>query len=165
MYNIRSLLFKNLSVPTFEGRNMATSGNVEVGPWGGTGGAPWRFQPNGRITAIYIASGVCIDSIRFTYVDGQGTQSSPTYGGQGGGRQTIAFDNDEEIRQISGTIGEYLGVTVVTSLTITTNKRVWPTYGADGGTSFSLPVVVGKFVGFFGNSGDFLNSIGAILQP
>ncbi|KAI3681100.1 hypothetical protein L6452_35883 [Arctium lappa] len=77
----------------------------------------------------------------------------------------IIFDEDEELTEMNGTIGEYIGITpVVRSLSFGTNKRTHGPFGTDGGTSFSLPVVSGKFVGFFGERGAFLDSIGAILQ-
>lgn len=59
---------------------------VEVGPWGGDGGVnPWTFKPIGTIVGFRIASGVVVDSIRFTYKDeSQVSHNSPTYGGDGG---------------------------------------------------------------------------------
>lgn len=59
---------------------------VEVGPWGGDGGVnPWTFNPDGRIVGFLIASGVVVDSIRFTYEDkDQVSHHSDTYGGDGG---------------------------------------------------------------------------------
>ncbi|KVH87807.1 horcolin-like [Cynara cardunculus var. scolymus] len=133
----------------------------EVGPWGGHCAGPWTFKPDGRIIEIWIASGNYIDSIRFVYEDQHLVKHhSPKYGGDGGTEQKIAFDEDEELNQMSGTTGDF-----VASLSFRTNKRSLGPYGrTDEGTSFSLPVAKGKFVGFFGECGYYLDSIGAILQ-
>lgn len=80
----------------------------------------------------------------------------------------ITFDEDEDIRVLSGTFGPYLSIsnTVITSLKIKTNKQVhgpFGTVGNEGNESFSLPVTKGKIAGFFGRHGPYINSIGAIL--
>ncbi|KVH87809.1 Mannose-binding lectin [Cynara cardunculus var. scolymus] len=142
---------------------------VEVGPWRGDGGVnPWTFKPNGRIVGFRIASGDVIDSIRFTYEDNsQVSHHSDTYGGDGGTLNLPAkFDDDEDLIRVSGTIGKFYSITVITSLSFHSNKgKSYGPYGRGDRTSFSLPVTKGKFIRFFGNYGDFLDSIGVILQP
>ncbi|KAI3681088.1 hypothetical protein L6452_35870 [Arctium lappa] len=155
-----------LSISKFLNLNAS---QVEVGPWGGDGGVnPWSFMPGGRIVGFRIASGDVIDSIRFMYEDeSHNKHHSNTYGGDGGTlNPPVNFDRDEDIIRVSGTIGKIYSYTVITSLSFHTNKgRTYGTYGGGAGTSFSLPVTKGKFIGFFGNYGDYLDSIGVILQP
>ncbi|KAI3681105.1 hypothetical protein L6452_35888 [Arctium lappa] len=119
-----------------------------------------------RITKIFIAAGDCIDSIKFTYdgVDGV-NHGSPAYGGNGGTNHMITFVEGEVITRITGTFGEHGQAMVITSLSIDTNKGTHGPYGKNVGTGFSLPVTKGKFIGFYGTYGDYIQSFGAILQP
>ncbi|KAJ9565677.1 hypothetical protein OSB04_001643 [Centaurea solstitialis] len=135
-----------------------------IGPWGaGYSGDSWTFELNGsKLTEIWIASGDYIDSLRFIYKDQNGdTHQSPKYGGNGGILRKIKFlkDEEEELIEIGGTTGKY-----VNSLYFHTNKWTFGPYGRVKGTHFSLPVAKGKFVGFFGYSGAYIDRIGAILE-
>ncbi|KAL4579580.1 hypothetical protein LXL04_015733 [Taraxacum kok-saghyz] len=138
------------------------SGDVEVGPWGGKGGYnPFSHRPEGRISEIRLRTGGCVDSIRITRTDASRTKHhSETYGGDGGSAHTITFADDEYLIGISGTVGTYVGITVITSLSFQTNKKTTEHYGTNQGTSFSLPISKGHIVGFTGNYGDFLDSFG-----
>lgn len=73
---------------------------------------------------------------------------------------------DEYLTRMTGYFGSWFGHTVIKSLTFQTNKRVLGTSGPQDGTKFDTEVNNGKIVGFFGSSGDRLDSIGAyILKP
>ncbi|MFS8017940.1 putative jacalin-like lectin domain-containing protein [Helianthus anomalus] len=76
------------------------------------------------------------------------------------------IEADEELVELSGTIGSYNNCTVITSLCFSTNKKSC-SFGWESGTKFSLPVkdINTKFVGFHGKYGGYLDSIGAILEP
>ena len=76
----------------------------------------------------------------------------------------ITFADDEYLIGVNGTVGTYVGITVITSLAFQTNKKTAGPYGSIQGTSFSLPVSNGHIVGFTGNYGDFLDSFGVILH-
>ena len=71
----------------------------------------------------------------------------------------------EHLTEISGTFDNYQGVTVITSLSFKVGRRVNGPYGRATGTKFSLPVVKGKITGFFGNYGDYLDSLGVLIGP
>ena len=71
----------------------------------------------------------------------------------------------EHLTEISGTFDNYQGVTVITSLSFKVGRRVNGPYGRATGTKFSLPVVRGKITGFFGNYGDYLDSLGVLIAP
>ena len=77
----------------------------------------------------------------------------------------IPFGDDENIIGFSGTFGPYQGITVITSLSFETNKNVYGPFGTMGKDNFSLPLTKGKFGGFFGRNGIFVDSIGAVLVP
>lgn len=67
---------------------------------------------------------------------------------------------------ISGTYGNYRGLTVITSLSFITNLNT--TYGPFGkatGTAFSNPIQGGVVVGFHGKSGYYIDSIGIYVKP
>nr|AAL84817.1 tuber agglutinin [Helianthus tuberosus] len=140
---------------------------VQAGPWGGNGGKRWlQTAHGGKITAIIIKGGTCIFSIQFVYKDKDNIEYlSGQFGVQGDKAETITFADDEDITGISGTFGAYYQMTVVTSLTFQTNKKVYGPFGTVAGSRFSLPLTKGKFAGFFGNSGDVLDSIGGVVVP
>ncbi|CAH1424393.1 unnamed protein product [Lactuca virosa] len=143
------------------------SNRIHVGPWGGNGGVqPWTFIPNGRISQIRISASGCVDSIRFTYIDNQGVQKhSERYGGDGGSTHIVCYICcDEHFIGITGTVGVYEGYTVITSLSFLTNKTNYGPYGTNQGTSFSLSVAKGRFGGFSGNYGAYIDSFSVILQ-
>ena len=71
----------------------------------------------------------------------------------------------EHLTEISGTVDQYQGLTVITSLSFKVGRRVNGPYGRATGTTFSLPVVKGKITGFFGNYGDYLDSLGVLIRP
>ncbi|KAL4580715.1 hypothetical protein LXL04_016917 [Taraxacum kok-saghyz] len=75
------------------------------------------------------------------------------------------FADDESLIGISGTVAVFGGNTVITSLSFITNKMTHGPYGTIRGTSFSLTVTKGRFSGFHGNYGDYLDSFGVILHP
>lgn len=77
----------------------------------------------------------------------------------------ISFADDEELKEISGTVGMFGNLTVVTSLAFKTTQNTYSGYGTYDGTDFSVPVTEGKISGFHGRFGDLLDSIGVVLSP
>lgn len=53
-----------------------------------------------------------------------------------------------------------LGITVIRSLTLETNKKTYGPFGVEDGSKFSYPTVGSKVVGFHGRSGWYLDAIG-----
>ncbi|KAF5784291.1 putative jacalin-like lectin domain-containing protein [Helianthus annuus] len=146
-------------------KKMADQG-VRVGPWGGSGGGPWEFIPDGRISQISIRSGSVVDAIYFVFTDRSGNNyRSLHFGGPGGFLHEIPLPIGEEIIRISGRYGVFDGTTVITSLTFKTNRNTYGQYGTDGGTDFSLPITKGRIIGFYGMHGSLLDNIGVILCP
>lgn len=75
----------------------------------------------------------------------------------------IQLGYGEVISEVRGTIGEFDGVTVITSLTFTIGSKELGPYGLVAGTAFSLPVLNGKITGFWGNADKYLDSLGVFL--
>ncbi|GJY45613.1 tuber agglutinin [Tanacetum coccineum] len=145
--------------------NKAVDDVVQAGQWGGGGGKTWIFRTNGgRIFSYIITRNTqCIYSLEFGYTDKSGNKHrTGQYGTLGSINETNTFDNDEDITEIGGTVGPFAGMTVITSLYFRTNKKVYE-IGDKNGTNFSLPLTKGKFEGFYGRSGDVIDSFGAVL--
>ena len=79
----------------------------------------------------------------------------------------IVFEDDEHLVQVTGTEGQAYGtLTVVTSLTLISNKRSYGPYGKEeSGTRFqTLPN--GRVLGFYGRCGGMVDELGAfVAQP
>ncbi|CAH1446306.1 unnamed protein product [Lactuca virosa] len=149
---------------------MATSATYVWGtPWGGKGGEnAWQFiiPDGGSLARFTISSGDVVNSIRFSYKDQYGfTLTSEHFGGDGGSSNTITFADDEFLIGISGRVGSINNLTVITSLSFETNNYTYGPYGTNPGTDFSFGVANGKFSGFYGRCGHYVDSLGVILQP
>nr|GEY30540.1 hypothetical protein [Tanacetum cinerariifolium] len=138
---------------------------------GGNGGTnPWSFrlEDDFKLTEIKtVSQGGCVYSIRFAYLDNDKvTHNSKQYGGDAdyGTRDILIIPDGEKITGISGTVGSYDGITVITSLSFKVGTIKNGPYGTPSGTPFSLPVNSGDVTGFFGNHGVFLDSLGVILS-
>ncbi|KAJ0786530.1 putative jacalin-like lectin domain-containing protein [Helianthus annuus] len=77
----------------------------------------------------------------------------------------IDIADNEEIIKISGKVGTFENKTLITQLTLMTNKHTYGPYGTNGGTDFSFPIAKGKVIGFFGRYGAYLDAIGVVLSP
>lgn len=77
----------------------------------------------------------------------------------------FALSEGENIIGISGTIGKVSNNTVITSLSFKTDIESYGPFGMEEGTTFSVPVIKGRIVGFHGKHGALLDSIGVILSP
>lgn len=73
---------------------------------------------------------------------------------------------DEYLTSITGCYGKLSewGPPIVRSLTLKSNKKPYGPFGVEQGTCFSLPISGGMIVGFHGNAGWFLDSIGVHLK-
>ncbi|CAH1429847.1 unnamed protein product [Lactuca virosa] len=140
---------------------------VWLTPWGGKGGNTWQFIiPDGaRIIKISVRSGDILDSICLTYKDESGYIFSERYGGNGGSLHNIEFADDENLIGISGRFGTFQNLTVITSFSFQTNIKTYGPFGLKGGTDFSIGLAEGKFFGFYGRSGSYIDALGVILQP
>lgn len=136
------------------------------GPPGESNNEP-EHEPH-HLEGFKINHGNCIVSFQFSYVDKDGNKQTE---GPWGGSRVWKFDEvelgpTEFVKEISGTVGQSEGSTVVTSLKFVTNIQTYGPYGKANGTPFSLPEKKnGNIVGFFGTSGELLDQIGVFVCP
>ncbi|XP_072955904.1 protein GOS9-like [Typha angustifolia] len=142
------------------------AGVVKVGKWGGDGGGPFDMGAATRLANIRIRHGAAIDAIQIMYeVDGK-MKWSTQFGGNGGALTEISLKDGELLTSISGHYGSFGNITVIRSLSFSTNlNTTYGPYGEQQGTTFSIPLQEGKIVGFFGRSGALLDAIGVYLRP
>lgn len=155
---------KNMQVLDKHGKRI-----ISIGPWGGgLDGFHWDDGLHSTVRQLQIVHGVNIDSIRIEY-DKDGTLVwSEKHGGSGGTKiDKIMLDwPDEFLTSMHGHYGnlQEWGPVCVRSLTFESNKRSFGPYGIEEGTLFSIPSTGYKIIGFHGNCGWYLDSIGVHLQ-
>ncbi|KAI9169716.1 hypothetical protein LWI28_016518 [Acer negundo] len=137
---------------------LVAGGTVKLGSWGGPGGVTWDFNPgsDSSITEVVIAHGDIVDSVSFKSFNrttGK-TVSSGKLGGSGGVIDKISINgkSGEYLTSIRGTTNDFLGISVVESLTFHTNHNNYGPYGLTNGSVFKIPLENGEVVGFFGRS-------------
>lgn len=148
---------------------------IAIGPCGGSGGSKWSYKPSGPITHIAVEVGrtsnstETINSIQFKNHNANGViENSPVYSRNRGGQiYTVDIDSTfEYLISIEGTIGIVDSTTtIIRSLQFRTNLKTYGPFGFTEGSSFSLSGKNSKIVGFHGQAGDYLDSIGVHLQP
>uniref|UniRef100_A0ACD5YYV5 Uncharacterized protein n=1 Tax=Avena sativa TaxID=4498 RepID=A0ACD5YYV5_AVESA len=151
---------------------MKLSSPEKTGSFGGTGGSVRDItdKPQ-RLHSVAIRGDGVIDSFGFSYFDQ--TLKKQTVGpwGKGGPSRVattkIVMGPSEVVTAVSGTVGKTRGHTVITSLTIVTNRKTYgpfgnPRFDGEGNNKpFSSAVPKGKsIVGFFGRASTFIDSIG-----
>uniref|UniRef100_A0A0E0MFL3 Jacalin-type lectin domain-containing protein n=1 Tax=Oryza punctata TaxID=4537 RepID=A0A0E0MFL3_ORYPU len=141
----------------------------KIGPWGGNGRVTFNIKvaPQ-RLESVTICSGTIIDALAFSYFDSDGKRyKTPIWGGVGGSISKINLGPSEFLVQVSGTVGPFNVVSeVITSLTLVTNVCSYGPFGQPQGTPFCTSVEKNNsIVGFFGQSGTYLNSVGVYLHP
>lgn len=141
---------------------------------GGTGGAFWNdgtYSGIRRIT-VTVNNGNWLTSLQLHYgLEGEESLKDKHFSGlrhgtPNGPRKQYNLNYPEEfVTKISGYFGQYGPFKVLISLTFHTNQRKLGPCGAEVGPSFETEVG-GKIVGFFGSSGDLVDSIGVyMLKP
>lgn len=65
---------------------------------------------------------------------------------------------------VSGHVGTFNNYTMLKSLKLETNLRVYGPYGAEDGKPFELLAEGGEIIGFHGRSGKFVYAIGAYVK-
>eukprot|EP01018_Ginkgo_biloba_P020972 Gb_08638 [translate_table: standard] len=163
---------KNNSITLSEAFKLESSqGNIQkpisVGPWGGQGGSPWDDGVFTTIRQIIIVHASAIDSIKIEY-DRDGSPFWSERHGGSGGHKTDKIQLDYPNENLTSMSGHYGPIShgcpsVIRSLTFQSNFKKYGPYGVEQGTHFSFPMSGGKIVGFHGQSGWFLDSIGVYL--
>ncbi|KAL5762393.1 hypothetical protein ACOSP7_018657 [Xanthoceras sorbifolium] len=84
-------------------KQMALQGTMKLGPWGGTGGSDWSYNPGSgsALKEIVINHGRVVDSISFKSIDATGqTQFSDEFGGNGGTTDQFGSSNGLGLKQV-----------------------------------------------------------------
>ncbi|GKV44482.1 hypothetical protein SLEP1_g51663 [Rubroshorea leprosula] len=142
-------------------------GSISFGPWGGPGGDPFSFRVGSWIKEIIVHERNNIKSIAFKDANGH---EYGKFGGNNpndtGDKKTIEIDGPlEHLTSITGTYGNYAGMTVITSLSFVTNLTTHGPFGTATGTSFSMPMEGSLVNGFHGRGGHYLDAIGIHVRP
>ncbi|GLT96551.1 hypothetical protein SLE2022_141640 [Rubroshorea leprosula] len=122
-------------------------GSISFGPWGGPGGDPFSFRT----------------PMATSMENFGGNNSNDT-----GDKKPIEIDGPlEHLTSITGTYGNYNGLTVITSLSFVTNLTTQGPFGTATGTSFSMPMPMEGYLvnGFHGRGGYYLDAIGIHVRP
>ncbi|KAJ8756003.1 hypothetical protein K2173_024548 [Erythroxylum novogranatense] len=137
-----------------------------VGPWGGSGGDSWDDGGTyDGIRSIYVAHGLCIDSICAVYDYNGKPVTANKHGGTGGKIDEIKLDYpDEFLVGVSGYYGNFWFMYVIRSITFESNRRTYGPFGDEVGTPFTFTVESGSVVGFKGRSGWYIDSIGFYIS-
>nr|KAJ0226069.1 hypothetical protein LSAT_V11C100007970 [Lactuca sativa] len=152
------------------GGTRSNEGCITLGPWGGSQGEDWVIMPEagGFLKKITIVHAGVIDRIRFQSDCQTGKTETSIFGGDGGNKTDMILIDypDEYLTNISGTIGQFGGSTVVMSLCFRTNQIRYGPYGnSDKGIPFSYDGKDGMIVGFYGRAGKYIDSIGIYVIP
>lgn len=137
---------------------------ITYGPWGGTGGSIFDDGIYTGVRQINISRNLGITSIKVLYDKNGQSVWGNKHGGSGGIRtDKIVFDFPFEIlTHITGYFGTtmFMGPTAIKSLTFHTTKRMYGPFGDQQGMFFSSGLADGMIVGFHGQSGWYIDSIG-----
>ncbi|KAK1427341.1 hypothetical protein QVD17_16024 [Tagetes erecta] len=158
-----------LSIDSVQGGSSQFEGCISHGPWGGSQGSEWVYMLQGSPKKIKINlrhAGV-IDFINFQTYFTTGETLNSSFGGKGGNRtDTICIDYPNEyLKSISGTLGNFDGSCVVTSVCFNTNQNRYGPYGTKNGNGFSYDGEGGVIVGFFGRANKYVSAIGVYVMP
>ncbi|KAG6530549.1 jacalin-related lectin 3-like [Zingiber officinale] len=139
--------------------------NIKIGPWGGLGAYSSDIgRPGTQITRVGLHTGDVVDSLEISYVDDRNEVKTYKAGGSGGELHEFELERGEYINGMFGSFNDYYGEVCITELGFKTNLgNDHGPFGGGGGEGFSVPVVAGRIVGFFGEYDRYINSIGVSL--
>nr|GEX73123.1 jacalin-like lectin domain-containing protein [Tanacetum cinerariifolium] len=144
---------------------------------GADGGGPFLFklESNQKLRKITINHNIWIHSLTFTVEDSNGLlHSSQKYGSNDyhyhrSEMSQINFDADEEMIGISGTHCFYKLYNgndhdIISSLCFVTTKKKYGIFGTKANTRFKCSWDVGRFDGFYGRCGLYMDALGCCLK-
>lgn len=139
------------------------------GPWGGNGGRARDIKVAPQsLESVTIRSGSVVDSLAFSFKDGNGRHhTAGPWGSDGGSGKTIKLGPTEFVTEVSGTFGSFGALSnVLTSLTLVTNCGSYGPFGKRQGSPFKTTMQSNSsIVGFFGRAGQFVDAIGVYVLP
>ncbi|WVZ49598.1 hypothetical protein U9M48_000940 [Paspalum notatum var. saurae] len=138
---------------------------TKIGPWGGQGGTDCDIKsPPRSLQTVTIGYEDVIKSVAFSYTDEAGEKNAAgPWGGDSKLSVMITFAPSEVIKQVHGTTGTIGGDTVVTSLTLVSNLKIYGPFGkkSDGATFSSEVPDDRAIVGFFARAAASVHALGA----
>lgn len=161
-------------------RRLSPASGTELsrcGPTGGVGGRTFndatlfRKRPDLKVARVVVHADRFVDSISVDYLASDGQLiSGPQHGGDGGVEQELTLHPREYITAVSGLYG-----TLVDRIEISTNRRKRALAAGANFRPFEPRSPFGGFyryeapegteiVGFFGNSGTFVDTIGVFYR-
>ena len=149
-------------------RGMGFTYKVHSTPEFGTNkiGSPFSWMSslyNAEIREITGRDGWYIDQVKVKTADGAHEETSPSFGGNGGGPYTWAVPNGEYIAKIEYRQGDWLdGITFVTD-----KGTRSPQFGGHGGGGpFTYDIPAGqRLAGLFGHKDQYIRGMGFYMAP
>lgn len=141
--------------------------NIKIGGWGGNGGNKFDIgRSASQITKIRLQAGRVVDHLEVSFLDDRNKVATCGAGGKGGQFNEFKLRSGEYINRMVGCVCEFDDETCISQLEFKTNigTQHGP-FGRANGRKFSVPVMDGRIVGFFGRSTKYLNEIGVYLAP
>uniref|UniRef100_A0ACD5VKX0 Uncharacterized protein n=1 Tax=Avena sativa TaxID=4498 RepID=A0ACD5VKX0_AVESA len=141
---------------------------TKFGPFCGKGGRSFDVSTTPqRLESMTIRVKDVIESIAFSYVDQAGAnKNSGPSGGVTAPPNTIQLGPSETVNMVSGTCGTYQGLTVVATLTFSTNIKTYGPFGTQQSNPIPFSVSTNdneSVVGFFGRSGKLVDALGVYV--
>jgi hypothetical protein len=122
-----------------------------------------------RLKAVWLKHGAVVDSLKFSYTDGDGREHhAGPWGSPDAWDKVLQLEPYEFLVSVSGTMGAYAGLPtkVISSLTFVTNVKTYRTRGVTEGDPFELEAPAGScIVGFRARAGDFLDALAVYHRP
>ena len=132
-------------------------------PVGGNGGKLFddtaRIPDSSKVTKVLVRHGELIDAIRIVHDD----VDLDWHGGEGGHEEFFQLAPDEYIISISGQYGQFIDSLYIHTSTGRVSKLCFGGRGGHKSYNFTAPDGY-EIVGFFGRSGQWIDSIGVIAR-
>ncbi|XP_074588919.1 protein GOS9-like [Curcuma longa] len=143
--------------------------NIKIGPWGGQGDYSFDIAPSAtQITRVILHTGDAVEGLEISYADDRNEVKTYLAGNNGGGISALhEFElvRGEYINKMVGSVQKSGKMAWITKLGFKTNLgNEHGPFGIDEGVEkFTVPIVAGRIVGFFGEFDGYINSIGVSL--
>ncbi|CAH2058741.1 unnamed protein product [Thlaspi arvense] len=136
---------------------------------GGNGGVAWDDGVYDGVRKIQVGQGNDgVSFVKFEYIKGTDLVSGDDHGKKTVlGAEEFVLEDGEYLTGLVGYYDKIYGVEepAIISLQFKTNKRESTPFGMDSGEKFSLGEKDHKIVGFHGQAGDVIHSVGVTLVP
>ncbi|KAG6526780.1 protein GOS9-like [Zingiber officinale] len=139
---------------------------IKLGPWGVVGDCHFDIgRSASQITKVRLHTGYIVDNLGISYVvDGKHFETRRLGGSGGGAHHTFTLVPGEYINSMAGFVGAYESERCISQLKFKTNLgNAHGAFGGGGGDEFTVPIMHGRIVGFFGQYDKYLKAIGVYV--